>query len=107
MNKVIFDGIWSHKTEWKRSRLDSLDDGTRILRIAHQDNFIYIFVDVLSDTILDKGADRTTICFDINNDKSTTASFVAILGREEGIVMQLSPIFWTGNIELIIYFNIL
>lgn len=61
MNKVIFDGIWSHKTEWKRSSLDSLDDGTIIFRTAHQDNFIYIFIDVLSDTIFDKGADRTTI----------------------------------------------
>jgi len=88
MNKVIFDRIWSHKTEWKCSSLDSLDDGTIILRTAHQDNFIYIFVDVLSDTILDKGVDRTTICFDTNNDKSNTASFVAILGREESIVMQ-------------------
>ncbi len=93
MNKVIFDGIWSHRTERKHSSLDSLYDGTIILRTAHQDNFIYIFVDVLSDTILDKGADRTTICFDTNNDKSTTAKdddycFVAILGREEGIVMQ-------------------
>lgn len=63
------------------------------MRTAHQDNHIYIFVDVLSDTILDKGADRTTICFDTNNDKSTTAKdddycFVAILGREEGFVMQ-------------------
>ena len=93
MNKVIFDGIWSHRTEWKHSSLDSLYDGTIILRTAHQDNFIYIFVDVLSDTILDKGADRTTICFDTNNDKSTIPKdddycFVAILGREKGFVMQ-------------------
>ncbi len=70
----------------KNNQALTVFDETIILRTAHQDNFIYIFVDVLSDTILDKGADRTTICFDINNDKSTTAKdddycFVAILGR--------------------------
>ena len=48
---------------------------------------------MLSDKILDKGEDTTTICFVTNNDKSTTAKdddycFVAILESEEGFVMQ-------------------
>ncbi len=77
----------------KNNQALTVYDETIILRTAHQDNFIYIFVDVLSDKIFDKGEDTTTICFVTNNDKSTTAKdddycFVAILGREEGFVMQ-------------------
>src|SRR5574340_1212473 len=67
MNKVIFDGKWTYFYEWKRSSLTDLsyDDGTKIeLRTAHQDNFIYVFIDNLSDTSIDKGADSATICFD-------------------------------------------
>ena len=96
MNKVIFDGRWSHETEWKRSSLDTLsyDDGTYIqLRTAHQDNFIYVFVDAVSDIYLDKGIDGTIVCFDTNNDKSLLPDsndycFVATLDEREPFVLQ-------------------
>jgi len=73
MDKVTFDGIWSHKTEWKNSSLDELsyDDWTIYLRTAHQDNFIYVFIDAVSDVHLNKGADKAIICFDTQNDKSS------------------------------------
>ncbi len=96
MDKVIFDGRWSHETEWKRSSLDTLsyDDGTHIqLRTAHQDNFIYVFVDVVSDIYLNKGIDRTIVCFDTNNDKSVLSDsndycFVVTLDEKEPVVLQ-------------------
>lgn len=73
LNKVIFDGKWTHTNEWKRSSEDRLryDDGTRIqLRTAHQGNFIYVFIDAISDVHIDKGADRALVCFDTKNDKT-------------------------------------
>jgi len=77
MDQVIFDGKWTHTTEWKRSGLNTLtyDDGTVVqLRTAHQGDFIYVFVDAVSDTYLDNGVDKTTVCLDTMNDKSETAN---------------------------------
>jgi len=73
LHKVIFDGKWTSEPEWKASSLDTFqyDDGSKIqLRTAHQDEYIYVFLDVVSDTIIDKGADNALICFDGKNDKS-------------------------------------
>ena len=96
MNKVIFDGKWTYFYEWKRSGLTDLlyDDGTKIeLRTAHQDNFIYVFIDNLSDTTIDKGADSATICFDTGNEKSLQSDsndycFVATLNGSNSFVLQ-------------------
>ena len=96
MNKIIFDGKWTHETEWKRSSLDTLryDNSTIIqLRTAHQDNFIYVFVDAVTDTHLDKGIDRTTVCLDGGNDKTITANvddycFIVTLDDKEAVVLQ-------------------
>src|SRR5690348_14477567 len=96
MNKVIFDGKWTYFYEWKRSSLTDLsyDDGTKIeLRAAHQDNFIYVFIDNLSDTSIDKGADSATICFDTQNEKSLKPDsndycFVATLDGNNSFVLQ-------------------
>lgn len=96
MNEVIFDGKWTNEIEWKKSSLNTLnyDDESLIqLRTAHQDEFIYVFLDVISDTSLIKGADRAVVCFDTNNDKSTIPKeddycFVAVLGSNTGSVFQ-------------------
>ena len=75
MENVIFDGKWSFNEEWKESALQEIlyDDGTIIyLRTAHHDNFIYIFLDVISNFAEDKeyNKDGAIICFEISNDKS-------------------------------------
>ncbi|MHB8601226.1 MAG: hypothetical protein ACYC6W_00020 [Nitrosotalea sp.] len=96
MNKVIFDGKWTYFYEWKRSSFTDLsyNDGTRIeLRTAHQNNFIYVFIDNLSDTSIDKGADSATICFDTKDNKnlkpdSNDYCFVAILNGSNSFVLQ-------------------
>ena len=78
LNKVIFDGKWTSELEWKASSLDTLsyDDNSEIqLRTAFQDEYIYVFLDVISDTIIDKGADNALICFDGKNDKTRIPSF--------------------------------
>ena len=74
MNKIIFDGKWSFEYEWKASSLNTYlyDDGTEIiLRSAHQDNFVYLFLDAISDPYLDKMSDYAVVCFDTKNDKTT------------------------------------
>jgi len=73
LDEIVFDGKWTHSNEWKRSSADTLkfDDGTKIhMRTAHQDEFVYVFLDLVSDTIIDKGADNALICFDGKNDKT-------------------------------------
>jgi len=96
MDEVIFDGRWTYSKEWKHSSLDTIsyDDSTVIqLRTAHQANFIYVFIDVISDTYPDKGSDRATICFDTKHDKTLVANvndycFMAVLARSEGFTFQ-------------------
>ncbi len=78
LHKVIFDGKWTSEPEWKASSQDTLhyDDNSEIqLRTAFQDGYIYVFLDVISDTIIDKGADNALICFDGKNDKTRIPSF--------------------------------
>jgi len=67
------DGRWTHPTEWKKSSLNEFtyDDQTKIiLRTAHQGDFVYVFLDALSDRTLDRNSDRAIICFDSQNDKT-------------------------------------
>jgi len=95
-NEVIFDGKWTNRDEWKKSSLDEFQftDGTNVvLRTAHQDNFIYVFIDAVTDTNPDKGTDKAVICFDGNNDKTLLAGnddycFGVALGNNNGFVLQ-------------------
>lgn len=110
MNKVIFDGKWTYPYEWKRSSLIDLSygDGTKIeLRTAHQNNFIYVFIDNLSDTSIDKGADSATICFDTKYDKSSKPDFddycfVAVLDGNSFVLQGNSLLGTNSNFKKII-----
>ncbi len=75
MDKIIFDGKWTHEFEWKESSLDTYyyNDTQVILRSAHQGDFVYIFLDPITDNHLDKMNDYAIICFDTKNNKSTKA----------------------------------
>ena len=77
LENIIFDGKWSSNTEWKPTSYTPLryEDNSQIyLRIAHQENFIYVHVNVPTDKTIDKGADSAIICFDTLNDKTTIPS---------------------------------
>ena len=52
---VIYDGEWSFKQEWKASSLDSFrfNENDLILRTAHQDDYMYVLIDVLGDVTND------------------------------------------------------
>ena len=95
LDHVTFDGIWTHAKEWKQSSLNSIatDQGIIYLRTAHQGNFVYVFLDVILDTHLDKEADKAVICFDTEDDKNEFADsndycFTAILGENVGSTLQ-------------------
>jgi len=95
LHNVIFDGKWTHETEWKPSshNLLSYDDMVIHLRTAHQENFIYVFVDPVGDLTLDENLDEATICFDAKNNKSQMPDindfcFTVSLNQEQGILTQ-------------------
>ncbi len=77
LEDIIFDGKWSYRSEWKNSSYNLLnfEDSTKIhLRTAHQENFIYIHINVETDTVINKGIDSAIVCFDTNNDKTVISS---------------------------------
>ena len=93
MEKVQFDGKWSFFTEWKPSSLTSINNDQIKIRTAHYEDFIYIFIDVLSDITLDKNSDNVMICFDTKNNESIKPDyddycFVSTLDERTGIVLQ-------------------
>ncbi|MFB5606279.1 MAG: hypothetical protein ACE5R7_08320 [Nitrosarchaeum sp.] len=89
MNQIEFDGKWSFFTEWKRSSQDLFDNGNIVLRTAHQGDFIYVFIDNLSDSTPEKKLDYAIVCIDGKNDKSTLPDdndycFMGVLGNSDG-----------------------
>ena len=110
MDKVKFDGRWTFLQEWKESSLNTLsyDDGTLIqLRTAHQNNFIYVLVDAVSQIHFSKGSDTAMVCFDKNNNKNTMPDaddycFVAILEGKNSFVLEGNSSFGiNGNFKKI------
>ena len=106
-NDVIFDGEWSFRQEWKASSLDQFrfDDDDLILRSAHQDNFMYILIDVLGDVKNDHMADRAIVCFD-GKETSKMADesdwcYVATRGSKNGHTLNGgSPIHQTSHFNI-------
>lgn len=73
MENVIFDGKWTTPLEWKRTSLESIVFETEEvikLRFGHQDEFVYVMLDIVTDRDIDSKGDQAIICFDTKNDKS-------------------------------------
>jgi len=51
MQNVIFDGKWTFEQEWKASALEQIETphAFTYIRTAHQDDFIYVMLDVAND----------------------------------------------------------
>jgi len=94
MYKVVFDGKWTFYEEWKPTSLDYMgESGDIYIRSAHQENFIYILLDVVLDTTIDKNQDFAMICFDTKNDQSAKPDandycFKAPLGSDKSFTFQ-------------------
>jgi hypothetical protein len=92
IDDVTFDGKWTNGGEWKASSVDFIA-GSMYLRSAHQDDFMYLMIDVVEDTTPSKNSDRGMICFDTNNEKSEIADendycFISTLGSHNAITLQ-------------------
>ena len=94
-DNIIFDGKWSFEREWKQSGLQEIkvNEGTSYVRISHQGEFVYVFIDVLSDTKTEKMVDKSIVCFDSKNNKSEIADsddycFIAVMGKQIGMTIQ-------------------
>tara|TARA_Y100000590_G_scaffold122564_1_gene140320 strand:+ start:10576 stop:11280 length:705 start_codon:yes stop_codon:yes gene_type:complete len=107
LDNVKFDGEWSFKQEWKASSLDQFRHygNDLILRTAHQDNYMYILIDVLGDITHDHMADRAIVCFD-GQETSKMADdsdwcYVATRGSKNGHTLNGgSPIHRTSHFQL-------
>jgi len=111
MNDVVFDGTWTFPEEWKFTSFDQFnfkDNNVVVLRSAHQDDFIYLYIEAVNDTTLDKGIDKATICIDGKNNKNKISDyddycFSATLGKKQGIIFQGGSInAITGNFQKIV-----
>jgi len=74
MDKVVFDGKWTFQTEWKASSVDTIntESGRIYIRTAHQENYIYVMIDAVADTTVNKNKDSAMICFDTENNQSSS-----------------------------------
>ena len=95
MERAIFDGKWTNYIEWKNTSWNEMRfEGDLIqLRSAHFENFIYVFIDAVSDNSLDMGHDKATICFDTRNNKAENFDdddycFSVSLGENEGTTLR-------------------
>ena len=101
MENVIFDGKWTNFSEWKQSSHNMLtyDNGKTVihLRTAHFGDYIYVFVDPVTDLTLDEKLDETIICFDGKNNKNKIHDtddfcFSSLFETKQGNVFQGSSI---------------
>jgi len=94
MDKVLFDGKWTFLEEWKSSSHDSIvEPGHIVIRTAHQDNYIYVMLDVLADKTIDNTKDNAMVCFDTKSDQSVKPDsndycFQIQLGSNKAFTLQ-------------------
>ena len=97
MENVIFDGKWTFTLEWKASSLENLYQESSVtsnyIRTAHQDNFIYILLDVATDKTIDNNQDEAAVCFDAKTDQNILPDqndycFVINLGSDKPVTLQ-------------------
>ncbi len=115
VEKVIFDGKWTERPEWKQSSWDIIKSQSSAesihLRSAHHGDFIYLLLDVVADETLDHISDKALVCIDSKNDKSNIAQdddfcFQASLDSKQGFVYQGgSPLILNGNYKKILNSN--
>jgi hypothetical protein len=96
MDRVVFDGKWTDELEWKQSSWDQISSSTGDtlhIRTAHQGDFIYILLDVVSEQSIDHISDKALVCIDGLNDKTVIPGaddycFLAVLDGKQGFVYQ-------------------
>ncbi len=94
MDKVVFDGKWTFPKEWKKSSFNHiLVPSEIVIRTAHQDNYIYVMLDAVTDTTIDNAKDNAMVCFDAKSDQSVKPDsndfcFKILLGSNKAFTLQ-------------------
>jgi len=94
MDKVVFDGKWTHPKEWKKSSLNEIrEPGYIVIRTAHQDDYIYVLLNAIADTTIDNAKDYGMVCFDTKSDQSLKPDsndycFRVQLGSDKALTFQ-------------------
>ena len=96
LDKIIFDGKWTFVKEWKGSSEDIIkfdDKHMFSIRSAHDYENLYVFIDFITDTSIEKFADRAFLCFDTMINKGLTPDiddycFSISVGSANPIVLQ-------------------
>jgi len=94
MDKVEFDGRWTFPTEWKKTSYNQMLDPSRIvIRTAHQDNYIYVMLNAITDRTIDNTKDNAMVCFDAKSDQSAKPDsndycFKIRLGEDKAFTLQ-------------------
>jgi len=94
MDKVVFDGKWTFPKEWKQSSFNNiLVPSEIVIRTAHQDNYIYVMLDAVTDTTIDNSKDNAMVCFDAKSDQSEKPDsndfcFKILLGSNKAFTLQ-------------------
>ncbi len=95
-NMTIFDGKWTFTDEWKRTAIEKItyENGfVQIVRIGHDFEYLYVLIDFVSDTSIDRLADKGIVCIDGFSDggkipKSDDYCFLVAMGSENVFTLQ-------------------
>jgi len=95
LDDVIYDGIWSYRTEWKSASLAQVetDNSNFVIRYAHDYENLLFLVSVVSDPTPSRISDKAIICIDSKNDggikpQEDDFCFMAKIGSDEPITLQ-------------------
>ena len=107
---IIFDGKWTFYTEWKESseNMINFNDGSRLsIKTAHDYENLYFLIDFISDTSLQKFADRGIVCIDSKLNRGDMPNeddycFSVVVGSQHPITLRGGNILaQTGFLEKI------
>jgi len=95
-DNTIFDGKWTFQQEWKNTSEDviTFDGGNKLaIRTGHDFENLYVFVDFISDTSIQKSADKSFVCIDSkmnggNVPQSDDYCFMISVGSHNPITLQ-------------------
>ncbi|MEX0765039.1 MAG: hypothetical protein WEC35_02460 [Nitrosopumilaceae archaeon] len=96
LDKIIFDGKWTFIQEWKGSSENVIkfdDEHAFSIRTAHDYENLYVFIDFITDTSIEKFSDRAILCLDSMANKSSVPDiddycFSISVGSTNPVVLQ-------------------
>jgi len=95
-DEIVFDGKWTHRTEWKSTTLTEMqyDDGQKlVIRIGHDYQNLYVLLDFITDVSIQSHSDKAIICV-VNKEileikpNQNTFCFITVIGLKNSHTLQ-------------------